>query len=351
MKNLPLLLSSFREAFQVGVILLLAISPIHAQRQWDEVGVMPYKVALLNAETVGDTIYVMGGLVSIPLASDAVYAFNPADNTFTGRQSIPEKLGASASAVLNDKIYLFGGVKSSLGQTTPHCYVYNPAIDQWSSLTDMSVSRAYAVAEVVDGKIYVIGGIGPGGAPLLNLVEEYDPANNTWSIKTPMDTYRGYMSSEVLDNKIFVMGGLRWPENISLDEVEIYDPATDMWSNGDDLPTPRLGLAAGLLENTIYTVAGFDTNPYQDVALVEGFTEGIGWTSYDDLPYPIHGLAVATFKDSLYLLVVCIRAIQCQKMKYMFFIPLASDCPIILKKRLYWDNLFRILLAKKLPLV
>ena len=300
MKNLRLKLSLLFSQGLMVIIFFMLTMPLKAQFQWDEVAIMPRGAILLSAETVGDRIYVMGGLLSISLPSDSVYAFNPADNTFVTREHIPEVLGASATAVLNGKIYLFGGVKSSLGQTTPNCYVYDPAIDEWGTLADMSVSRAYAVAETVGEKIYIIGGIGSLGVPMYNIVEEYDPLTNTFVTKNPMPTSRGYMASEVLNNQIYVMGGLLWPENISLDEVEIYDPATNAWTIGVDLPTPRLGLAAGLLGNTIYTVSGFDTNPYYDVPNVEGYTEGSGWLTYDSLPYPVHGLAVAAFGDSLY---------------------------------------------------
>lgn len=284
----------------LAAILLLTSAPGIAQEYWEDVAQLPSGRILMSAEAVGGSIYLMGGLISPLQSTTQVYAFNPADNSLQTRTPLPQSLAATATAAVNGKIYLFGGVSYSEGTASKSSYVYDPTTNTWTSLADMSVARGYAVAEAIDQKIYVIGGFASGGAPDLNIVEVYDIASNTWSTAANMPTARGYMCSAVLNDLIYVIGGAEAsPSYAALAAVEVYNPANNTWSLATDLPTPRWGLAAGRIDSTIYVIGGVITPSFVDVDVVEGYSEA-GWQDFTPMPFAMHGLAIAVFGDSLY---------------------------------------------------
>lgn len=289
-------------AYVLSAMLLFPAVQILAQDYWEQAGQMPSARLLCSTETVDSTIYLIGGLNSSAIATVNVYAYNPADRTFETREPLPEPLAASATAVVNGKIYLFGGIKASQGVVSQSCYVYDPETNHWAILANMPpVPRGYAVAEAVDNKIYVIGGFGSGSAPAIKQVQVYDPQQNTWATLSNMPTARGYMASAVLNGKIYVMGGGEAaPSYASLATVEVYDPLSDTWSTAPDLPTPRWGPAAGVLNNTIYVAGGVISPSFLDLDVVEGFSEESGWQTFAPLPTPIHGMGVGIYEDSLY---------------------------------------------------
>lgn len=283
------------------VIILLPSFQLRAQDYWEEVAQLPSARILSSVETVDNLIYIIGGLTTPTQAIAEVYAYNPATNNLEPRSPLPKALGATATAVLNGKIYLFGGASYSNGIASISSYVYDPATNQWASLADMPVPRGYAVAEAINGKIYLIGGFGTGGAPEYNMTQEYDPQTDSWQTKEPMLTARGYMCSVVLDNYIYVLGGGLPSTVTSLDAVEIYDPASNTWTIGTSLPTPLIGPGAGVLGKTIYVAGGaYNVLPSPDLDDTNGYSQETGWQPFAKLTYAMHGHTITAFEDNLY---------------------------------------------------
>ena len=113
---------------------------------------------------------------------------------------------------------------------------YDPATDSWTRKVDMPTPRLHLASAVVDGKIYVFGG-SPEWAVPLAAAEVYDPATDTWSKVADMPTERTAVWAAALNGKIYVMGGLSW-ESEALGTVEVYDSDTNTWANMPDMSTP-----------------------------------------------------------------------------------------------------------------
>jgi hypothetical protein len=140
----------------------------------------------------------------------------------------------ASSAVLNGKIYVFGGFDgvSDHGQT----YEYDPASDTWNVRATMPTARSRTGAGGVNGRIYVIGGYNS------NLVECYDPGTNLWETMPPMPTERGDIAVEVANRLIYAFGGrLAWNEPVlSVAEAGNFaDPGDSPGiPEGDDSTSP-----------------------------------------------------------------------------------------------------------------
>jgi hypothetical protein len=166
-----------------------------------EIPISNYSVALLNDPTGPDSLalYTVGGRDAGGTMTAALQVFYPISGLAMSLTSdpYPGKLDgyvhfpAQGTAVVNNKLYVFGGYVPNPPKTTPpynadSTYVYDPALpagSRWSNITTARLSqrRGYITSAVVDGKIYAIGGnwTPNGGVPLYNskVVERFDPAN------------------------------------------------------------------------------------------------------------------------------------------------------------------------------
>jgi hypothetical protein len=96
----------------------------------------------------------------------------------------------STSCVLNDSIYVIGGVQEKAGDwpAVNTVEVYDPYTDTWVQKRDMHITRSELTNVVLDGKIYAIGGFpDPYGRTVRFSFEVYDPNSNTWILHNDPD--------------------------------------------------------------------------------------------------------------------------------------------------------------------
>lgn len=143
-------------------------------RKWTTLPPLPFPRDHAGTALIEHTFYVLGGrafgnenVVDTVLALD-VHA--PTLEWTSNRARMPTPRGGCSSAVLNGKIYTFGGEgnpvngkKGVFNQTE----AYDPKADCWSTLTPMAVPRHGTYAVAVFNKIYIAGGgVVQGGAPV-----------------------------------------------------------------------------------------------------------------------------------------------------------------------------------------
>ncbi len=202
-------------------VLVSAVHPAAASSDsWVEKAPMPTGRYAFGAVTVNDTIYAIGGLINMPegyrdghitTTTNVNEAYNPANDTWAERAPMPSPhwLNDFGIALCQDKIYCIGG---------PANNVYDPATDTWEAKTPMPTSRHFLGANVVDDKIYLIGGLALGPAPawqdklvndprwklitysFSNVNEMYDPATDSWTEKAPIPIAVDSYVSAVDDN-------------------------------------------------------------------------------------------------------------------------------------------------------
>lgn len=161
------------------------------------------------------------------------FRYDPGAGTWT---QLPTGLnvgrGDMASAVLNGRVYVFGGQEfTDFGgpyRQIPHSAVESAdATGVWRMEPAMPTPRGGAAAVVAGGKVFVIGGCTIGGIPL-GSVEVFDPATGKWAIKPPLRRARGYVSAGYLNGRIVVAGGgdggSAGLEGVPQDTVESFVP-------------------------------------------------------------------------------------------------------------------------------
>src|SRR5262249_55214323 len=137
-------------------------------------------------------------LVSLPLAFAAgltVAALGTAaqsqtpPGTWTQKAPMPAVRGEGAAAAVRAKAFSpRGGVA---GKAVPRNEEYDPATDRWRERAPLPQPRDHLGVAVLNGKIYTFGGFTSSvhqGAG--DVVFEYDPASDRWRTLAPMKAPR-----------------------------------------------------------------------------------------------------------------------------------------------------------------
>jgi aqualysin 1 len=241
----------------VGSAILSTVEAIDIRTsQWTRVASLPAARQSGNgAALLGKLLYVPAGYDAAGKPTTTLYAYDPATNTWTTRAPMPIPSGCGASGVINGKLYVITGCRTtstSLGVF----HVYDPALNKWTTLKYPPHEHGYPAAGVIDGKFYVVGGLDAAGAVTAS-VDVYDPGTNTWTTRASMPTARRGSAGAVIGGKLLVTGG-RTAANVFLNRLDSYDPVTNQWSSGPSMQTARSGLAASVIGGTVFALGGRD---------------------------------------------------------------------------------------------
>lgn len=208
-------------------------------------------------------------------------SFNPVD-TWKQLDSLAEKRRYAGSCAIHGKLYVFGGAKENLSMSgTPTLSSLKTAerfdisTGKWEKIAPMNVARQKAASAVVDGKIYVFGGT--SGNVDHRTVEMYDPSTNQWSITDSMPQTLIGASACVHQNTVYITGGMSGTltDAYLLDAVTSYDPATKQWQRVGTLSTPRQLHSSLIIDNCLMTLGGIGYDSTEssamEVLLVETF--------------------------------------------------------------------------------
>jgi uncharacterized delta-60 repeat protein len=207
-----------------------------------------------------------------------------------------------AAAVVDGKIYIFGGNAYPGGYNLKSLEIFDPSTNTWTYGADNEDNGGQGVEEVtgaaVNGKFYVFGawgGIGPGGFyGNFNFSEMYDPATDQWTALAPKPTPVSSAPSVVYNGEIYVFGGeFSWEDSegeyhqTRYDVVEAYNPATDAWRTVTQMPHLLQSPAVAVVEGKAYVIGGYDFSLETTVTSVEAFDFHTGqWITSGLAPMP-----------------------------------------------------------------
>ncbi len=276
------------------------------------------------------------GNYTFPLSTNATEAYDPTTDSWTAKAPMPIPRADFATAVYENKIYVFGGEIFSSGsppvsaQTseTPGYYVdtnatevYDPATNTWTEKTPLPIPSQGLSANTIDGKIYII----TDGYQLdpvyhtywtVKKIEVYDPLTDSWAVAAPMPTGVSGYASAVVDNKIYVISGRNGSDpNFLVNLTQTYDPETNVWSPGAPIPFVVERAGAGTTTGAVAPQAIYVIGGSVDVASGGGFSvfprnltqvyfpENDSWSLGASMPTAEDALGVAVVNDTIYAIV------------------------------------------------
>ena len=124
----------------------------------------------------------------------------------------------------------------SIGRTDEPAW---PALE-WKKAAPSPFARVESPTAVVNNKIYLFGGF-TEELQASNQVDVYDPASDSWTRKKDMPTRLTHLNPAIDGNTIWFAGGFKGkhPGPVT-DEVWKYDIASDTWTAGPPLPERRV---------------------------------------------------------------------------------------------------------------
>jgi len=236
-----------------------AVDP--AEDKWTYKASMPTPRMAFAAAVYQNKVYCIGGrnVAGDPnggyTAANEVY--DPATDTWETKAPMPKATGWLVANVAYGKIYVMDYSGTN--------YVYDPATDSWTTKAPVPAAafNGYASA-VLDGKIYVIGGLSARLDSNLNFI--YNAETDKWSEGSPPPSSQGggaagATTGALAPKRVYVFGeiaNLKQGENP--DFVRVYNPKNDNWAYGADSPTDRYDFGVAIVNDTFYVVGGHTYN-------------------------------------------------------------------------------------------
>jgi N-acetylneuraminic acid mutarotase len=274
-----------------------------ASDSWANVTALP---AGVNSETIASCnnkfyVFSVNQGVLVGDRTEVVNVYDPQTGAWETAAAKPGTAVQDIQAdVVNGKIYLIGGlVVSGIYAYSFYSsnWVYDPAPDSWSQTAPMPLGVSDYASCVVDDQIYVIGGIYNyvGYALFTNLVQIYNTQTNQWSQGTSMPYNMSQMGAAVTtglqaQKNIYVMGGITDTGNSNynfhdVDLTQVYNPQTG-WSTGTTMPTARSGLSLANVNDTLYALGGVNSTSLNGFTTNEQYTPASYGVPTSPTPWP-----------------------------------------------------------------
>jgi N-acetylneuraminic acid mutarotase len=248
-------------------------------------------------------IYCIGGQNSNGVtAVNEVY--DPVTDTWETRAPMLNARWDLQANVVRGKIYLIGGQSPGnprmwlVRNDTNLNEVYDPETDSWTTETPMPNAATEYVSAVVDDKIFIIGGLGSSASGIVDFNQVYDAKTGTWSLAAPVpetilnSAVAGATTGVNAPKLIYVIGGY-YGQTADFDEPynrtnQIYNPENDSWAFCTPMPIYNWGYAVAVVDDLLYAIGGANINNNLQYAYNLQYTP-VGYGTPDPSYVPLNG--------------------------------------------------------------
>ncbi|XP_039645465.1 kelch-like protein 34 [Perca fluviatilis] len=230
---------------------------------WETVESMLERRARFTCCVVEDAIYAIGGRRTGPDGNThtsvaSVEFYDMTTGAWRRGATMPRPLYGHACAVLDNSIYVSGGVPGNQGGSNPidnqddhrassrEVLFWDLKGRVWEKRASMSIARFSHRLATANGHIYALLGM---YEPFCD-IEQYDPQSDHWTRLRPLliGSFNYGMVSTPSGN-LLVFGGRRWSngQEVIVKSVLEYDTKKDRWREICQLPRPLTGTECTLL--------------------------------------------------------------------------------------------------------
>ena len=245
---------------------------------WSSKTPMPTHRHSFGISVFQNKIYCIGGATTIKsdgYVTNVNEVYDPSTNTWENRTSMPNPRSHLEANTVGNKIYLIGGQ----GRPDPRMFivknytslneVYDPETDSWTTKTPIPNAIAYYASALVDDKIYVMGGEGRSVSGLMYVNQVYDVKTDTWSLAAAVPgtilngAVAGATTGENAPKLIYVIGGyygITDPSKPYNYTNQVYNPKNNSWSFAAYLPIENYHYSVVVFDDMLYVIGGSSLN-------------------------------------------------------------------------------------------
>eukprot|EP00062_Callorhinchus_milii_P006161 gi/632946393/ref/XP_007888536.1/ PREDICTED: kelch repeat and BTB domain-containing protein 12 [Callorhinchus milii] len=225
---------------------------IRGNNHWEKLCTAPYR-ELYGLGTTYGNLYLIGGQMKMKnqyMITNCVDMFMVETSQWRSVAPLPVQLACHAVVTAYNRIYVMGGwtPQMDLPNDEPErlsnkMFRYDPDRDKWTECKPMKFSKYRFSTAVLNNEIYVFGGIGCSGVDrgqarrCLDLVEIYNPDGDFWREGPPLplpilSLRTNSTSAGVIEGKLYLCGTFQSADRheVIVKEILEMNPWENLWN-------------------------------------------------------------------------------------------------------------------------
>jgi N-acetylneuraminic acid mutarotase len=221
---------------------------------WSSAAAMPTARTDVAAASIGDMIYVVGGIDGFARTLSTVEIFDMSKNAWSAGPDLPAQLHNVALVEFSGKLYALGGLQGLSMTPVSTFYEFDPEKKFWKSLNPMLTAVGAAAAIIHNGQLHILGGQTAIGISDTHMI--YDFKTGKWSWGTGLLTPRAYHGAASFGDKIVVFGGQSGSLAQNLRTTDVLSVESGDWERWEPMSIKRSGFSTVRFAGMVYAFGG-----------------------------------------------------------------------------------------------
>lgn len=273
-------------------VLKLPPRKIQPAAQWRSLPDAPTARLMMAWAVLNDKIWILGGLRN-GVALQTVESYDPHRGTWETGPPLPVPLHHAAAATYRGEVVVLGGASENLANASNKVFALRGG--SWVELPSLTHARAAPAAAVVGDKLVAVGG--QNAKQLVPQTEIFD--GNSWKDAADMPTPREHLAAVSDGTYVYAVGGRFLSADKNSAALERFDPESRAWTKLVGMPTPRGSYGATYIDGRIVAAGGEEPTMVLNVVEMYDIAEG-KWSTLPPMPTSRHAEVVATVGNTVY---------------------------------------------------
>jgi serine/threonine-protein kinase PknK len=262
--------------------------------QWRSLPDAPTSRLMMAWAVLNDKIWIMGGLRN-GAALQTVESFDPKTGAWETGPPLPIPLHHAAGATYRGEVVVLGGASDNIAEGSNKVFALRGG--NWVELPPLTHARAAPAAAVVGDKLVVFGG--QNAKQIVPQTEVFD--GSSWTDAADMLTPREHLAAVSDGTYAYAVGGRFLSSDKNSAALDRFDPQSGQWTKLVGMPTPRGSFGAAYLDGRIVAVGGEEPTRVLNVVEMYDIADG-KWSTLAPMPTPRHAEVVATVGNTVYVI-------------------------------------------------
>jgi N-acetylneuraminic acid mutarotase len=260
--------------------------------QWRALPDAPTARLMTAWAVLNDKIWIAGGLQD-GTALTTVESFDPHTGAWEKGPALPIPLHHAAGASYHGEVVVLGGASEDIANASSKAFALRGG--NWVELPSLTHARAAPAAAVIGDALVVVGG--QNNKELVAQTEIFD--GTSWKDAADLPIPREHLAAVSDGTYLYAIGGRFHSPDKNSAAVHRFDPASGTWTRLVGMPTPRGSFGATYIDGRIVAAGGEE--PTTVLNVVEMYDIAAGkWSTLPPLPTRLHAEVVATVGNTVY---------------------------------------------------